>query len=108
MSCLFFQATIVLTANTRQAGADLEVRLGDSRVAHEKQLDIARISDNVSVTLSELVVKALVGMQDLNSTAAEIKDNLLKGPRSDRMATLWLWLQEAAVHILRGAWHMAT
>ena len=80
----------------------MEAHLRASHVALEKQLAIAAISDNVSFALSELVVKAHAGVQDLNGTVALMKDNLLKNLDND-WSTTWFWFQEAMLHVLGGS-----
>ena len=98
----FLQATVLLLMDTRQAGADVEAHLRTSHMVLEKQLAIAAISDDVASTISELVIKAQAGMQDLNMTVAEIKDNLSKNTHGWTTA-MWFWFQEAMLHVLQGS-----
>ncbi|TBU43459.1 hypothetical protein BD309DRAFT_960648 [Dichomitus squalens] len=80
----------------------MEAHLRASHVALEKQMAIAAISDNVSYALSELVVSTHAGVQDLNGTIAEMKDNLLKNLGGDwTTTTMWLWFQEVMLQVLR-------
>ncbi|PIL27641.1 hypothetical protein GSI_10793 [Ganoderma sinense ZZ0214-1] len=94
-------ATVLLVMDARQAGADVNAHLRTSHMVLEKQLAIAAISDDVASTMSELVIKAQAGMQDLNMTVAEIKDNLSKDAHDDWATAVWFWFQEAMLHVLQ-------
>ncbi|KAI1798069.1 hypothetical protein LXA43DRAFT_7036 [Ganoderma leucocontextum] len=96
-------ATVLLFMDVRQAGADVEEHLRTSHMVLEKQLAIASVSDDVAFTLSELVIKAQAGMQDLNMTVAEIKDHLSKNTHDDWTTAMWFWFQEAMLHVLQGS-----
>ncbi|RPD65665.1 hypothetical protein L227DRAFT_218403 [Lentinus tigrinus ALCF2SS1-6] len=90
-----------LFSDMRQAGADMEEHLRTSQTVQEKQLEIARAADDVSSVLSQVVVKAHVGMQELNETISEVKDSLRSVHHHDWAATLWVWFQDATLQFLR-------
>ena len=100
---ILLQAIALLIMDARQASADVETHLQASHMVLEKQLAIASISDNVSSTLSELVIKTQAGMQDLNMTVAEIKDNLWMNTYNSWTTGTWIWFQEAMLHVLQGS-----
>ncbi|KAI0711124.1 hypothetical protein C8T65DRAFT_184749 [Cerioporus squamosus] len=93
--------TTTLVADVRQAGADMETHLRHSHMIQEKQLEIVKAAEDVSSALSEMVVNAHVGMQELNGTISEVKDSLKGVYHQDWAATLRMWFQEAALQFLR-------
>ena len=79
----------------------MEVQLRHSHMAQEKQLEMVEAADNVSHALSELVVKARTGIEDLNVTVSEVKESLRDVYQHEWATTLWSWFQEPAIHFLR-------
>ena len=91
----------LLVSDAQRAGVAMEVQLRHSHMAQEKQLEMVEAADNVSHALSELVVKARTGIEDLNVTVSEVKESLRDVYQHEWATTLWSWFQEAAIHFLR-------
>ena len=88
-----------------KAGAELEVHLRDSLEVRDQHAALIEATDNISLVLTEIVAQARDGMVDLNGTLTNMKHSLRRDVESSWMPTLWMWIERAAVHILRGSLH---
>ncbi|KAI0635309.1 hypothetical protein C8Q77DRAFT_1156616 [Trametes polyzona] len=94
----------LLIGDTWVAGDLLQVHLRQSVTTQEKQLEIARSTDNVAAALNRIVDKAHAEILQINDTAAAMKESLLKSSSNDWSVVTWSWLEAALMYSFRYLW----
>ncbi|KAI0777286.1 hypothetical protein BD413DRAFT_174778 [Trametes elegans] len=82
--------------------------LQESRMAHEKQLEIAHAANEVGSALEELTERMHVEIQQINGTASALEESLLRAGSRDWNMMAWSWLETASVYCFKYIWRDPT
>ena len=64
--------------------------------------ELMQTTDNISLTLAQIMLQARLGMAELNNTVSDMRDSFTKASGGIWTRTLWQWFQQSAIFILRG------
>ncbi|KAH9941243.1 uncharacterized protein BXZ73DRAFT_98458 [Epithele typhae] len=94
------QVAMSLIGGIQESSAVLDLLYQHAVAASEKHVDLLRLSDTLSESLTDMLEQTHTRAREINVTMTAMKESLDRGT-DDWGTTLGPWLQHAAVHILR-------
>ena len=89
--------------DAQQASTELDIHLQNALVTQEKQDAVSRSMDGVSLAVTDLIVQARSGIEELNGTVSDMTASARTNARDSWMAVMWPWLSGIVTSFLRGA-----